>query len=171
MPRKKAAVTQGSRVSAEGHPVLNEDGSVEHGVHTEHHSAQDEVGFDDYGNLKELIFLGRIEKIVSVGGYKFKISTISGKQQMEIIAKTMLYDENERLSRMRNATLAEAIVSVNGVPLEDLSGDSNNDVDVMTQKMNIIGGWQTTILEKLFSEYDALTRASKEAMEGDSLKK
>ena len=171
MPRKKAAVTQSGRVSSEEHPILNDDGSVEHGVHTEHDGAPNESVIDDYGNLRELIFLGKIEKIVTIGTYKFKISTINGSQQMSIISKTFMYDENERLSRMRSATLSEAIISVNGVPLEDIADAPNSNDDVMAQKMKVVEGWQTAILNKLFTEYDILAKASSSAMEGDSLKK
>ena len=171
MPRKKAAVTQSGRVSSEEHPILNDDGSVDHNVQAGHHGAPTEGGLDEYGNLRELVFLGRIEKIVTVGKYKFKLSTINGNQQMSIIAKTFMYDENERLSRMRSATLSEAIISVNGVPLEDIADAPDGNNDVMSQKMKVVEGWQTSILNKLFSEYDDLAKESKDSMEGDGLKK
>ena len=53
MPRKKAEVTQGGRTSAEEHPILNDDGSVEHDVHAEYRSPPGEDAVNDYGNLRE----------------------------------------------------------------------------------------------------------------------
>jgi hypothetical protein len=171
MPRKKAEVTQGGRASAEGHPVLNDDGSVEHDTHAEYQSPPGEDALNDYGNLRDLVFLGRAEKVVTIGKYKFRVSTITGTQQMTVISKAMLHNDHERLSRMRSATLAEAIVNVNGVPLEDLYEGPNVNMDVMSQRMSVIDGWQSSILDRLFTEYDELTRLSKDALEGDDLKK
>ena len=108
-----------------------------------------ETGPDIFGNLKELIYLGRIERVVEIGGYRFRLTTLNGSQLMATLSKTMVHSEGERLSVLRSATLAESIVDVNGVSLETLY-EKNDGLDTLGKKMHVISNLQTSIIDKLY---------------------
>ena len=125
-------------------------------------------------NLRDLIFLGSIQKTVKIGGYSFTIRTLNGKQQKDALAKTMQHSDDERLAVLRGAILASAIIEVNGVALETLYEDFDNDGEEKTalgKKMSIIESLQTTVVDRLYLEYDALTKQANEEVEEDTLKK
>lgn len=166
MPRKRASVTR----DESDDKVLNDDGSVEYDADVSSATEAHGDTLEGFGNLRELVFLGRLEKVVPIGKYRFRVSTLNGKQQMSIISKTMLFDETERMSRMRAATLAESIMDVNGVSLEALY-DGDKNLDKITKKMLVVEGWQTAMLDKLFLEYSDLSKSSRDALEGNDLKK
>jgi hypothetical protein len=121
-------------------------------------------------NLRDLIFLGSIEKVIDIGGFKFKIRTLSGRQQKAALAKTMRHDEEERLSVLRTSILASAIVDVNGVPLEDTYDGDDLDTD-LDRKMFVVEGLQTSVVDRLYLAYDGLTKQSSADVEENTLKK
>ena len=125
-------------------------------------------------NLRDLIFLGSIQKTVKIGGYSFTIRTLNGKQQKDALAKTMQHNDDERLAVLRGAILASAIIEVNGVALETLYEDFDSNGEEQTalgKKMSIIESLQTTVVDRLYLEYDALTKQANEEVEEDTLKK
>jgi hypothetical protein len=143
-------------------------GSSERDVHLEPEVQSEEP--TEFGNLRELIFLGRIERIVTISNYNFKLRTLNGTQQMATLSKTMVHGEGERLSALRSATLAESITDVNGVSLESLY-DGDDDLDSLSKKMYVISNLQTSIIDRLYLEYDALMKESNEVVGESNLKK
>jgi hypothetical protein len=125
-------------------------------------------------NLRDLIFLGSIQKVVNIGGFDFTIRTLNGKQQKDALARTMQHNDDERLAVLRGAILASAIVEVNGVAFESAYDDLDNDGTAQTaldKKMSIVESLQTTVVDRLYLEYDALTKQANEEVEEDTLKK
>lgn len=153
MARKKATINENDEVELE-----KDDGAPESTVSA--------------ASLRQLIFLGSIEKVVSIGSFKFKMRTLSGRQQKAALALTMKHDEEERLSILRTAILSSAIVEVNGVPMSEVCAELD-DSEVsgdLEKKMFVIESLQTSVVDKLYLEYDALTKESNASVGEQNLK-
>lgn len=133
--------------------------------------AINESNSSSFGNLEELIFLGRIEKKVKMGNYIFTIQTLNGTQQTEVISSMMMYGEERRLPMLRMITLSHAIRDVNGVKLKDLYKGKDANVSDAEKALSVVQGLQIPTLDRLFAEYDELITEANESVAGDSVKK
>tara|TARA_Y100000310_G_C20434487_1_gene693081 strand:+ start:322 stop:822 length:501 start_codon:yes stop_codon:yes gene_type:complete len=122
-----------------------------------------------FGNLRDLIFLGRLETSVNIENFSFKLSTLSSAQQKEVVKVLMSFDDNQRLANVRDYTVAQALVSVNGVPLEELC--ESEDRASLADKVDALGNLQNSILDKLFVEYNKLSEETRESEAEEDLKK
>ena len=77
MPRRTATISP-SDVELEEEEVTSE--------HEVEDKANDVLALSD---LKSLIYLGRLEKTVKIGGFEFKIATLTTSQQRDIMSSIM----------------------------------------------------------------------------------
>lgn len=106
-------------------------------------------------SLKDLIFLGRIEKDINIGGFEFKLSTLTNAKNREIVSSMMRYEPSERVLHIRHHTLAAALLSVNDVPLENID-ESLEGLSVFEARLAAIESLAPSIIEILFEEYDKM---------------
>ncbi len=125
-------------------------------LETEGDEPEETISPQEYGDLRNLIFLGRLEEDVELGGFRFKVSTLNNSQQRKIVAKLMQYDQIKRQTDVKIAGLAEAIVSVNGVTLEKLYNGPEVD-DILEKKIIVLENLQANVITKLANAYDKLS--------------
>jgi hypothetical protein len=128
-------------------------------------------------DLSLLALAGRIEEEVVVGGFKFKMSTLtSGEQQEVLIASNVgvVGDEIVKLGQLRAQILARVIRSVNGIPLEHLY-QGTEVTSAIDKKLQFLKSMQMSLLMKLFEIYSKMIERSEKVFEtvsesGDLLK-
>lgn len=119
--------------------------------------------------LSQLIFLGRAEKNVEVGGMTFKIVSLSQQETRSLMKEITAHDKDEIDNFLVRAyTLAHSIESVNGVPLEDI-GNGYYD-SVVEAKLDVLNRMQNSVLEKLNEEVNLLAKVDEE-LDGEQVKK
>lgn len=151
MPRRTATISP-SDVELEKEEVTSE--------HEVEDKANDVLALSD---LKSLIYLGRLEKTVKIGGFEFKIATLTTSQQRDIMSSIMS-DGNatERMLDIKPLTMSYSVLTVNGVDLEALCTD-DSITSVQDRRSNVVMNLQSVLLEKLYKEYDDLvTRSGKD---------
>jgi hypothetical protein len=162
MPRTKASRVKSASISREAETEADEDGLQP--IDAEERPAS----LSNFGNLRDLIFLGRMEVDVVIESFTFNITTLSSLEQKEIVRILMAFDDNQRLANVRDYTLAQCIRSVNGVPIDDLC-DGNGEVSV-SDRVEALSYMQNSILDKLFLKYNDLVNETDPEAE-ESLKK
>lgn len=135
------------------------------------------------GDLFQLLELGRVEDEIQIGEVLFKLRTLSAielssiyKEFGEALANMegkelsdIFVSENSNYLKLSSTILAYAVVSVNGIPLEEFV-DAQGEEDVLKLKKNIIANFQWPIIHSLMGFYNQLTgRAGAEF--GEELKK
>jgi hypothetical protein len=116
------------------------------------------------GALRDLIFLGRVTSTVEIQGHTFELQTLNIKQQKDIYAELML-GEDPRLTEIKPIVLSRSIISVNGTNLCDLSEDEGVGI------LDIIGAWQFSLIDRLYTEYESMVEASNNEVGAETVKK
>lgn len=116
------------------------------------------------GSLRDLIFLGRVTSTVDIQGHTFELQTLNTKQQKDIYAELML-GEDPRLTEIKPIVLSRSIVSINGTSLRDLSEGEGMEI------IDIIGSWQFSLIDRLYSEYESMVEASNNEVGVETVKK
>jgi hypothetical protein len=158
MPKRTATISP-SDVELE-----KEDNKSEHEAEDQ---ANDVLALED---LKNLIFLGRLTKEIKIGGFSFKISTLTTAQQRDVM-KTIMKDGDaaERMLDVKPLTMSYSVQSVNGVSLDSLCTDDSL-TNIQERKLNVMLNLQSVLLEKLYREYDELVSRSGKDIGIDDLK-
>jgi hypothetical protein len=121
-------------------------------------------------SLKDLIYLGRIERTVSCGDFTFVLKSITAEDQKNMVAKVMKMPEDIRLLNAKIVSLAFSVEKVNGVLIEDLSEDDDS-VDLFDKKINVIKNLQLSVVNKLFKNYEEILEESNSQIEIEEVKK
>jgi|7_EtaG_2_1085326.scaffolds.fasta_scaffold00760_8 hypothetical protein len=164
MPKRTATISRSN-------DTRNEEDSLEEIEPTVDDNPQEEknetmLGLDD---LKSLIFLGKLNKVIDISGYKFVVTTLSTKQQKDIMKTVMKFDQLDRLLDIKPVTVSYVIESVNGVPLEDLCTDDEIE-DVTERRLDVVLSMQSVVIEKVYQVYEQLVVASNEEVGLEDLK-
>ncbi len=119
-------------------------------------------------DLSLLATTGRIEDQAIVGGYTFKLRTLTARENNDVLATTGgVIQDFTQLGHMRIAVLSRAIETVNGVPLESLY-EGTEELDTFQKREAIVENWQLPMLTRLFDVYNQMLQRS-EAVFGDAL--
>jgi hypothetical protein len=158
MPKRTATISP-SEITLEKEETTSE--------HEAEDKANDVLALDD---LKSLIYLGRLTKIVQIGGFSFEVSTLTTAQQRDVMRTIMSDgDATERMLDIKPLTMSYSVMSVNGVDLETLCGDPSI-TDIQSRRLNVMLNLQSVLLEKLYREYDELVSRSGKEIGIDDLK-
>jgi hypothetical protein len=109
--------------------------------------------------LRSLVLLGRMSEDVVFGEYTFKISTLTSKQQKDILKRFFLLTNEEKVANIKIQTLSEAISTVNDMPLESLYY-GEEELDSQGKKMAVILELQSNVIDKLFERFEELNKKS-----------
>jgi|TARA_R110001583_G_scaffold16234_16_gene66327 hypothetical protein len=123
-----------------------------------------------YSDLQDLVYLGRISEDVEFSGFTFRVRTLSTGQQRQLVERIMLLTEAERFARVRDYTMAQAVETVNNVPLEKLCTDDTIDNEY-EKRLSVISGWQSVLVDTLYKEYEKLFEKSSNSFLESDLKK
>lgn len=152
---------------SEQHPTVPESGPQIPQV-PQAASQQPEKSPTLQSDLSLLATTGRIENEAIVGGYKFKLRTLTARENNEVLAITGgVIQDFTQLGYMRIEVLSRAIETVNGVPLENLY-EGTEELNTIDKKKAIVENWQLPMLTRLFDTYNEMLRKSEELF-GDAL--
>lgn len=112
--------------------------------------------------LEKLIFIGRLSKEVEISGVKFEISSLTNKEHNEIVHMMYGFTDPADLFTIRLITLANALRSVDGVPIMDIDIEGSFESD-LHRRMSVIDHLQLSVVETLYDEYEKLTTEADEA--------
>ena len=121
-------------------------------------------------DLKNLIYVGRLKKVVEISGFEFVVTTLSTRQQKDLVQRVMRTGQDDRILELKPITLSYAIESINGAPLESLCDDPSIK-DPSERRMYVIFELQATLLERLFQVYEELISASNKEVGLEEVKK
>jgi hypothetical protein len=121
--------------------------------------------------LEDLLFLGCAKKEIEIGKIKFEISTLTQKENSELVKELYKASDGADLFIIRAITLAYAIKHINGVPFDEVPLASMEEEaqfeTVLSKKLYILEKMQKNIIEKLHDEYVGLVENSDKALGGD----
>lgn len=118
--------------------------------------------------LRDLVLFGKATEEINVGGYTIKLSTLSNRQQKAVLTRLLKLTGDDRLMSVKTYTLAEAIISINGVSLVDVY-DGGEKLSDDEKKIDVILNFQSSLVEKLFDKYESLVEKSNKLFEEGDL--
>lgn len=111
-------------------------------------------------DLSQLVTKGRIEEEVNLGGFVFRLSTLTSKENAEALdSMTNVNSEIVRMTKLTIAILARAIVTVNGTPLENLY-QGQQTLTREQAREEVVGSWQQGLVGELFNHYSDMMERS-----------
>tara|TARA_A100001011_G_C14259295_1_gene821613 strand:+ start:856 stop:1365 length:510 start_codon:yes stop_codon:yes gene_type:complete len=157
--RRGATISQNTPKDSSVAEEALENSEVEDGAESEVENKRASLS-----DLKSLIFLGKVSKVIEIGGYSFLLHTLTSGEQRTLVERIMLLNEAERFARVRDFTMAQALDSVNGVNLENLyEGDSEDGTSIFSRKLSVVSNWQASLVDNLYLKYQELVdQANKE---------
>lgn len=121
-------------------------------------------------DLKSLIYLGRLSETVMINGFSFEISTLTTAQQRDVMTTIMSdVDSTKRMLDIKPLTLSYAVSSINGVKLEDIC-DNDSLTDIIDRRLDVIMNLQSTVVERVYTDYDELVTRSSKDVSAENLK-
>lgn len=175
MPRRTGEIVNTERrfpVNKISEPIIDEEVSNQYEDEAEVGSdttAADEESVS-ISDLKELIFLGKMRKVVQISGFKFVVTTLSSRQQRELVQSIMKADAANRVVDIKPLTISHCLESINGVPVEDLY-DGVTVKSVGEARMGVIAELQATLIDRLYKVYEELQEASNKHVGLEEIKK
>lgn len=122
-------------------------------------------------SLEQLIKIGRVEEVVEIASFKFKLVTLSSAENVEVISLTAnIKEDDQKFNILRYEILARAIESVNDVPFESFyKGAETGKIKKREQVLKLL---QQTVVNSLWEAYDKVVAKSVEMtkVEGTALK-
>ena len=107
--------------------------------------------------FKDLMILGSATEDVVVEGFTFQISTLSEKENAELLTGLMALDEQNRVILSKAHSVAMSVKKINDQNfdeiidlIEEIPDDLNN---IFAKKIFFISSLQTNIVNKLFEKY------------------
>ena len=124
---------------------------------------------DEKRQLEKIIFMGRHSKMVEIAGHKFELSTITHRENNEIMSRLMKVGEAVDLFTIRVITLACAIRTLDGIKLRDveIEGVFESDLD---HNIVLIDNMQVGLVERLYKGYEDLLKESDSLVYGEAIK-
>lgn len=128
------------------------------------------VSSNKISDLKNLILLGKLTEKVNVGGFLFTISTLSAKENANVLRFLMKAEEVDRVLLSKAIAVSFSVKEINAVPLAELSVDHEGETEEQ-KNLAFILDMQATLVEKIFVEYEKLVEKSGEEVGFDIVKK
>ena len=161
MPKVRASLSDGNRME-EMQELLSPEANAEEG--------SGDVDPAKISDLKNLILLGKLTETVKIGGFSFELSTLSANEQAEVMKTLMKAEEMDRVLHSKSIAISYCIKKINSVPLSELAAEHPGDSED-ERRVAFILDMQTTLVEKIFTEYEALVARSGQEVGFDSVKK
>jgi len=127
------------------------------------------VDSESQKKLESLIFMGKYTKEIDLAGHKFEMSTLTHRENNEIVVKLMSVGDAADIFIVRALTLADAIKRIDGVSLDtfDIDGDFTNALERRTA---VIDQMQLAMVERLYAAYGALVKEADQVIYGEKIK-
>ena len=113
-------------------------------------------------DLKQLVFLGRIEDVKEIGGFEFKVRTLTSAEYDSVWLGLSVLGGSDKILLIKRPILARAIVSVNGSALDALYEGKNKDASSQLMALEVLSNWQESLVNQIFEFYNELAKRSNE---------
>ena len=127
----------------------------------------------DFENpLHEFIMMGRIAEEVDVFGKKVRMRVLNAGQRRDILQETGHMDGVTRVHQMQIATLARAIMSIDGIRLEYKPEKADEPITIektIEQTKKYLVQAQQPVIDHLYDKYNELME--KQSQQVEELKK
>lgn len=120
--------------------------------------------------LKDLIYLGRVERKVDISGNIFLLRSITAEDQKEMVFKILRLPEDARILYAKIISVACSVEKINGVPLENLAEDESL-TETLDKKISVIKNLQVSVVNKLFKNYEEILEESNSEVNIEDIKK
>ena len=121
-------------------------------------------------DLRNLILLGKLTEVVTIGGFSFTISTLSAQENANVIRALMKSEEMDRVLLSKAIATSFCVKEINKVPLSELSAEHDGETEEQ-RNLAFMLDMQATLIEKIFTEYEKLVEKSGEEVGFDIVKK
>lgn len=123
---------------------------------------------EELGDLKDLIFLGKVNTFVEIGGYKFEVATLTNSEKREVI-KILAGKGKQMAAYVQTCTLAMAIKTINGTPLyEAYKPKGHEEMSDYEICVAFVDTWQSGLVNRLFNEYEKINDHASNIFSNDS---
>jgi hypothetical protein len=121
---------------------------------------------DEKRQLEKIIFMGRHSKVLELAGHKFEISTITHRENYELMARMMSLGE---VLDLRVCYLAYAIRKVDDINLKDIEieGEFGSELE---HNIAVVDNMQVALVERLYKNYEDLIKESDSLVYGEAIK-
>jgi len=120
--------------------------------------------------LKDLIFLGRIEKKINISGFEIGLKSLTIQDNKYIIEKILLSDNASKFVDAKILSIVTHINTINEVPVENLCEDESI-TNPMDRKLNVVSSFQLSLIEKLYEFCNKIDEESGKEVEVNEIKK
>lgn len=120
--------------------------------------------------LESLLFIGRLTTELDLYGHRFEISSLTNKEHNQMVKELYKFGDGADLFTIRVLTLAHALRSIDGVPLDDVAVEGEF-ANPYYRRMAILDNMQLALVEKLYEEYSKLIAEVEEVSQGEEIKK
>lgn len=103
--------------------------------------------------LEDLVFIGVTKETCKLFGKEWTLKTLSSEEILSATASTADYDNLARINALKRATLARAIIELNGVELKDIP-----------EKIEFLGQMQQPLIDILYGKYEELQKKQNDAL-------
>ena len=124
----------------------------------------------EFKSLKDLIFLGRIEKKINISGYEIGLRSLTIQDNKYIIEKILLSDNASKFVDAKILSIVTHINTINEVPVENLCED-DSIINIMDRKLNVVSNFQLSLVEKLDEICNKIDEESGREVEIEEIKK
>jgi len=116
--------------------------------------------------FEDLVFIGCVTDVIEIHGHQFKISTLTHREQNDLMREIYKFGDTADLYTVRTMTLAQCLRSVDGIPFEqiDINGEFKSDYK---KKFAMLDGMQNSLVEKLYDFYTKLDKAGEESIKDE----
>ena len=124
---------------------------------------------EDKKKLEKIIFMGRHSKTVEFAGHKFEMSTITHKENNEIMVRLMRIGEAADLFTIRVLSLALSLRRIDDIKLAlvDVEGEFPTELD---HNVAVIDNMQLGLVERLYAAYEDLVKEADSIVYGEVIK-
>ena len=120
-------------------------------------------------NLKDLVYLGSCQKVVKLGGYSFKMKTLTAAEPKTLLSRIMNAQDAGSLLDAKPVTLAFSVSEINGVPTHEIY-ESDEDLSDVDKAISLFSEMQVSVIDALFKQYESLLETSTKEFDIEDLK-
>lgn len=125
--------------------------------------------------LENIIFLGRLTKTIEIAGQQFELSTLTNREQNEVMKEVFESADGADLFKIRVLSLANGLKTINGIKLDDFDVFSEEEEaefsSAYKRRQAIVDNLQLTLVERLYDEYNSLLEENEQLINGADIKK
>ena len=122
-------------------------------------------------SIKDLIFLGRVERVVNINGFSIKLKSLTVSDNKALIAKILqLGDTSTKFVEAKVLSIAMHLQSIDDMPVENLCEDESIK-DSLDKKCSVVSSLQLSLLEKLHQICLEIDAESDKEIEIEEIKK